>query len=119
RNCRARVWNAEGLVWAQRSAHRRRDDLRVRARLYLRPRRVGSEFCQRSGALCADYARNVLRLSYAASVIHGENVRSRRVAERSGAWCAGQMEVIGLTWDRYVWPLTACAETRLQPASTR
>ena len=30
---------------------------------------------------------------------------ARRVAERSGARADGQMEVVGLAWDRYVWPL--------------
>lgn len=52
-----------------------------------------------------DYAREVLRLPYAISVIHPQNARSRRVAERSGARAAGQMDVVGLTWDRWVWPL--------------
>src|SRR5207302_480142 len=66
-----------------------------------------------------DYARDVLRLSYAISVIHPENVRSQHVAERSGARCAGQMEVIGLAWDRYLWPLAAGGETRPQPVSTK
>jgi hypothetical protein len=34
-----------------------------------------------------------------------ENGPSRRVAERGGAHVDGQMDVVGLTWDRYVWPL--------------
>ena len=38
-----------------------------------------------------------------------QNARSRRVAERSGARAAGQMDVVGLTWDRYLWPLAAGA----------
>jgi len=33
------------------------------------------------------------------------NARSRRVAERGGAPADGQMDVVGLTWDRWVWPL--------------
>ena len=45
------------------------------------------------------------RLSYAISAILPQNARSRRVAERSGARVAGQMDVVGLTWDRSVWPL--------------
>jgi len=52
-----------------------------------------------------DYARDVLRLSYTVSAILPSNSRSPRVAERSGARAAGQVEVVGLAWDRYVWPL--------------
>jgi len=52
-----------------------------------------------------DYARDALRLPYTISAILPQNARSRRVAERSGARAAGQMEVVGLAWDRYVWPL--------------
>jgi Acetyltransferase (GNAT) domain len=63
-----------------------------------------------------DYARDVLRLSYAVSAILPENARSQRVAERSGAQVAGQMEVVGATWDRYLWPLATGYDTRLEPA---
>jgi [ribosomal protein S5]-alanine N-acetyltransferase len=52
-----------------------------------------------------DYARDVLGWPYAVSAILPQNARSRRVAERGGARAEGQMEVVGLTWDRYVWPL--------------
>ena len=65
-----------------------------------------------------DYARDVLRLSYAISAILPQNVRSRRVAERVGVRAAGQMEVWGLTWDRYVWPL-ATGAAQLQPVSSK
>ena len=44
-------------------------------------------------------------LGYTISAILPPNTRSRRVAERSGARATGQMAVVGLTWDRYVWPL--------------
>ena len=52
-----------------------------------------------------DYARDVLRLPYVISAILPQNAHSRRVAERSGARVAGHMDVDGLTWDRWVWPL--------------
>jgi hypothetical protein len=39
------------------------------------------------------------------SAILPHNARSRRLAERAGARGDDQMEVIGLTWDRYMWPL--------------
>jgi RimJ/RimL family protein N-acetyltransferase/mannose-6-phosphate isomerase-like protein (cupin superfamily) len=65
----------------------------------------GQGFATEAARGVRDYAREVLRLSYAVSAILPSNARSRRVAERSGARAAGQMEVVGLTWDRYVWPL--------------
>src|SRR5260370_18652154 len=65
----------------------------------------GQGFATEAVRCVRDYARDVLRLSYAISTILPQNARSRRVAERSGARAAGQMEVVGLTWDRYVWPL--------------
>ena len=66
-----------------------------------------------------DYARDVLQLSYVISAIHPANARSRRVAERSGAHHDGQMHVVGVTWDRYLWLLATGSETRLQPLSTK
>jgi len=78
----------------------------------------GQGFAAEAARCVRDYARDVLRLPYAISIIHPQNVRSRRVAERSGARAADQMEALGLTWDRYVWPLAIGAETRLQPVST-
>ena len=75
----------------------------------------GQGFAGEAASCVRDYARDILRLSYAVSVIRPENARSRRVAERSGARFEGQMEVLGLSWDRYVWPLATGGELRLQP----
>jgi RimJ/RimL family protein N-acetyltransferase len=71
----------------------------------------GQGFATEAACRIRDYARNVLRLNYAVSAIFPHNTRSRRVAERGGARMDGQMEVIGLTWDRYLWPLGAGDET--------
>ena len=65
----------------------------------------GQGFATEAARCVRDYARDVLRIPYAISAILPDNVRSRRVAERSGAYLAGQMDVVGLTWDRWVWPL--------------
>ena len=65
----------------------------------------GQGFATEAARCVRDYARDVLRWSYAISAILPQNARSRRVAERSGARAAGQMDVVGLTWDRYRWPL--------------
>lgn len=78
----------------------------------------GHGFATEAACCVRDYARDVLRLSYAISAILPQNARSRRVAERSGARAAGQMDVVGLTWERYVWPLATGATARLQAPFT-
>ena len=70
----------------------------------LDPAAWGQGFATEAARCVRDYARDVLGLSYTVSAILPSNARSRRVAERSGARAAGQMEVVGLAWDRYVWP---------------
>src|SRR5947208_14293396 len=79
----------------------------------------GQGFTTEAARCVRDYARDVLRLSYAISAILPQNARSRRVAERSGARAAGQMDVVDLTWDRYVWPLATGGAARLLPASPK
>ncbi len=65
----------------------------------------GQGFATEAARCVRDYACHVLRWPYAVSAILPQNARSRRVAERGGARAAGQMDVVGLTWDRWVWPL--------------
>ena len=79
----------------------------------------GQGFATEAARCVRDYARDVLQLSYAVSAILPHYTRSRRVAERSDAQLAGQMDVIGRTFDRYVWPLATGGETAPQPASTK
>jgi RimJ/RimL family protein N-acetyltransferase len=79
----------------------------------------GQGFATEAVGCVRDYARDVLRLSYAVSAILPQNARSRRVAERFGVRAAGQMEVVGLTFDRYVWPLATGGAARPQPAPTK
>src|SRR5262249_26606666 len=65
----------------------------------------GRGFATEAACCVRDYARDVLRLPYAISAILPQNARSRRVAERSGARAEGEMHVVGLAWERWVWPL--------------
>ena len=65
----------------------------------------GRGFATEAACCVRDYARDVLRWPYAVSAIFPGNARSRRVAERGGARLDGQMHVVGLAWDRWVWPL--------------
>jgi RimJ/RimL family protein N-acetyltransferase len=51
------------------------------------------------------YARDVLKLQRVISVIHAENVRSLRVAERCGLRREGEIDVLGRTLIVYVWPI--------------
>jgi RimJ/RimL family protein N-acetyltransferase len=78
----------------------------------------GQGYATEAACCVRDYACDVLKLSYVISAILPQNARSRRVAERAGARADGQMHVVGLTWDRYLWPL-ATGETRLQPVSAK
>jgi len=65
----------------------------------------GQGFATEAACCVRDYARDVLRWPYVVSAILPQNGPSRRVAERGGAQAAGQMQVVGLTGDRWVWPL--------------
>ena len=78
----------------------------------------GRGFATEAACCVCDYARDVLRLSYAISAILPQNARSRRVAERLGARADGQMEVAGRTFDRYLWPFATSNETGLPLEST-
>lgn len=71
----------------------------------LDPAAWGQGFATEVARCVRDYARDVLRLPYTVSAILAQNNCSRRVAKWSGARAAGQMDVVGLTWNRWVWPL--------------
>jgi RimJ/RimL family protein N-acetyltransferase len=51
------------------------------------------------------YARDSLGLKRVISVIHGDNLRSLRVAERCGLRRAGEIEVLGRALVVHVWPI--------------
>lgn len=76
------------------------------------PAAWGQGYATEAACCVRDYARDVLTLPYLVSVIMPANEPSRRVAERGGAQRDGQIEILGLTWDRYVWPLASGGETR-------
>ena len=52
-----------------------------------------------------DYARDILRLRRVVSLIHPENVRSLRVAQRFGAQREDSVEVLSRLYDRFTWPI--------------
>jgi RimJ/RimL family protein N-acetyltransferase len=51
------------------------------------------------------YARDTLRLKRVISVIHGDNVRSLKVAERSGLLREGEIDVLGRILVVHAWPI--------------
>jgi [ribosomal protein S5]-alanine N-acetyltransferase len=79
----------------------------------------GRGFATEAVSCVRDYARDVLRLPYAISAILPQNARSRRVAERFGVRAADQMQVVGLTFDRYLWPLATGGAARLGSSQRR
>jgi hypothetical protein len=106
---------SQRMVRARKGTCRTLADLRVRTRLTFDPAAWGQGFATEAARCIRDYARDVLRLSYAVSAILPQNTRSRRVAERSGAQRDGQMDVTGRS-------LTAtCGRSRLavRPGSSR
>ena len=80
----------------------------------LDPGAWGQGFATEAACCVRDYARDVLGLSYTVSAILPQNARSQRVAERGGARRAGQMHVVGLAWDRWVWPLATGGASQLR-----
>jgi RimJ/RimL family protein N-acetyltransferase len=70
----------------------------------------GQGYATEAAGCVRDCARDVLPLPYAFRRFSRRTPRSQRVAERSGARCEGQMDVVGLTWERWVWPLATGGE---------
>lgn len=83
------------------------------------PNAWGRGYAAEAARCVRDYARDALRLSYVISAILPHNIRSRRVAEGAGAQADGRMDIMGRTFDRYVWQLAADGESRLQPIPGR
>src|SRR5258705_7639679 len=79
----------------------------------------GQGFATEAARCVRDYARDVLRRSYAISAILPQNTPPPRVAPRSGAPARRPIDGVGVMWDRYVWPLAAGGVAQLPPASTK
>lgn len=83
------------------------------------PAAWGHGYATEAAGCVRDYARDILHLSYAISAILPSNSRSRQLAERFGLRTDGQMEAVGMTFDRYVWPLATGGTARPQPLSRK
>ncbi len=66
----------------------------------------GQGYASEAARCVFDYAREVLRLPRVISLIHPENVRSLRVAQRFGVQREDVVEVQSRLFDRFVWPMS-------------
>jgi [ribosomal protein S5]-alanine N-acetyltransferase len=67
----------------------------------------GQGYASEAARCVFEYARDVLRLPRVISLIHPENVRSLRVAQRFGVHRQDAVEVQSRLFDRFVWPIPA------------
>jgi [ribosomal protein S5]-alanine N-acetyltransferase len=65
----------------------------------------GNGYASEAARCVFDYACDALKLRRVVSIIHPENVRSLRVAQRFGLQREDTVEVMGHPRDRYVWPI--------------
>lgn len=64
----------------------------------------GQGYASEAARCVLDYARDALRLTRVVSLINPENLRSLRVAQRSGVRHEDVVEVMSRLHDRFVWP---------------
>ena len=69
------------------------------------PASWGHGYATEAARCVFDYARANLGWPRIVSVIHPDNVRSLRVAERSGLRRDGQVEIMAQVMEQYVWPI--------------
>jgi [ribosomal protein S5]-alanine N-acetyltransferase len=65
----------------------------------------GQGYASEAARCVFDYARNVLHVPRVVSLIHPENVRSLRVAQRFRLRREDSVEVLSRLYDRFVWPI--------------
>ncbi|WP_116808174.1 GNAT family N-acetyltransferase [Steroidobacter cummioxidans] len=66
----------------------------------------GQGYASEAARCVFDYARDVLRLPRVISLIHPDNSRSLRVAQRFGAQREDVVEVMSRPFDRFAWPIS-------------
>lgn len=65
----------------------------------------GQGYASEAARCVFDYARDVLRLPRVISLIHPENVRSLRLAQRFGVLREDAVEVLSRLYYRFAWPV--------------
>jgi RimJ/RimL family protein N-acetyltransferase len=64
----------------------------------------GNGYASEAARCVFEYASAVLKLRRVVSIIHPENGRSLRIAQKYGLRHEDTLEVMGHARDRYVWP---------------
>ena len=64
----------------------------------------GQGYASEAARCVFDYARDVLQLPRVVSLLHPDNTRSLRLAQRFGVQREGVVEVLSRPYDRFVWP---------------
>jgi [ribosomal protein S5]-alanine N-acetyltransferase len=67
----------------------------------------GQGYASEAARCVFEYARDVLRLPCVVSIIHPQNVRSLRLAQRFGAQRENVVELASHLFERLVWPIPA------------
>ena len=67
----------------------------------------GHGYASEAARCVFEYARDALRLPRVVSLIHPENVRSLRLAQRFGVQREDTVEVLSRHYHRFVWPIAA------------
>jgi ribosomal-protein-alanine N-acetyltransferase len=73
----------------------------------------GQGYASEAARCVFDYARDVLKLPRVISVIHPENVRSLRLAQRLGVQREDVVEVMSRQLVRFAWPVSVAREGSL------
>jgi ribosomal-protein-alanine N-acetyltransferase len=69
----------------------------------------GQGYASEAARCVFEYARNVLRVPRVISLIHPDNVRSLRLAQRFQVQREDVVEVMSRPFVRFVWPIPACS----------
>ncbi|MGB6488960.1 MAG: GNAT family N-acetyltransferase [Steroidobacteraceae bacterium] len=67
----------------------------------------GQGYASEAARCVFEYARDVVKLPRVVSLIHPENARSLRVAQRFGVQREDTVEVLSRLYDRFAWPMAA------------
>lgn len=65
----------------------------------------GFGYASEAAGCVFNYVKQIARLPKVISVIHPENVRSIRLAEKLGCRRSGCVEMLARSFDRYLWPI--------------
>jgi len=74
----------------------------------------GQGYASEAARCVFDYARDVLRLPRMVSLIHPQNTRSLRLAQRFGVQREDAVEVLSRLYERFAWPMARGGSKRAE-----